>query len=123
MSLNLHLHLYLIMACIFGIEVLSKSGFLSRLNNVVETAKKVSHIIIAANISDHWKEKMVPTYAFIILKNSSLILAILIAIILVFFCFSLISNELIAYTLSMKGILESVIVAYVYIKVKSFLVK
>ena len=112
------LHLYLTMACIGGIEIIVRSGLLSSINAIVETTKKVSHVIMAANISDHWKEKMVPTYAFFIFKNSLRIFAVLIAVIMVFFCFSLLSDNLITYTLSVKCVLESVVIAYVYVKAK-----
>ena len=115
------LHFCLTIACIVAIEIFIRSGFLTYLATILQTANKVSHVIIAAKISDHWKEKVVPTYAFIIFRNSLLILAILIAIAMVFFGFSQLSNELIMYTLTVKGIIESVIIAYIYIKVKNMI--
>lgn len=116
-------HLYLILAIILDIEIFIRSGFISHLNAVVATARKASHIILEPKIGDHWKEKIVPAYAFIILKNSLLILVILLAAILVFFSFSLLSNRFITFFLSVMGILESIVIAFVYLKLRNLLVK
>ena len=57
---------------------------MSYVNSVVKISRKVLHIIITSRISDHWKEKMVPVYAFILLKNSLFILGILFLNILIY---------------------------------------
>ena len=57
-------------------------------------------------ISDHWKEKMVPVYAFILLKNSLLILGILFLIILVFSAFIVLSSKFLALILSVTGVVN-----------------
>ena len=111
-------YVYLIVACVISIELLIRLNLMSYVNSVVKISRKVLHIIITSRISDHWKEKMVPTYAFILLKNSLLILGILFLIILVFSSFIVLSSKFLALILSVTGVATSIVISLTYLKLR-----
>ena len=63
------LHLYLLIACIISIEIFDKLKFFIHLRAIELTTRKVLSLIPNKNVSDHWKEYAIPTYAFMIMKN------------------------------------------------------
>ena len=111
-------YLYLIVACVISIELLIRLNLMSYVNSVVKISRKVLHIIVTSRISDHWKEKMVPVYAFILLKNSLLILGILFLIILVFSSFIVLSSKFLALILSITGVAMSIVISFTYLKLR-----
>jgi len=111
-------YVYLVVACVLSIELFLRLKFMSYVNSIGRNINKVFHVIMASNISDHWKEKMVPTYAFILLKNSLLILGILFLIILVFSAFIVLSSKFLALLLSTTGIAMSIVISLTYLKLR-----
>jgi hypothetical protein len=109
---------YLIVACILSIELFLRLKFMSYVNSIGKNTNKVYCVIISSNISDHWKEKMVPVYAFILLKNSLLILGMLFLIILVFSVFIVLSSKFLALILSITGIAMSIVISFTYLKLR-----
>lgn len=117
------LHLLLISGCIFAIEIFIISEFLITLKELTHVIKKVTKVISSSYISDHWKEKIIPYYAFLILKSSLFILVILLLIIGVFLLLDLLVGNLFKYLLSLVGVIESIVVAYVYLKLRKLIIK
>ena len=111
-------YLYLVIACVLSIELFLRLKFMSYVNSIGKNTNKVFRLIISSNISDHWKEKMVPTYAFILLKNSLLILGILFLIILVFSTFIILSSKFLALILSVTGVVVSIVISLTYLKLR-----
>ena len=111
-------YIYLVVACVLSVELFLRLKFMSYVNSIGRNLNKVFHVIMASNISDHWKEKMVPTYAFILLKNSFLILGILFLIILVFSVFIVLSSKFLALLLSVTGIATSIVISLTYLKLR-----
>ena len=111
-------YLYLVIACVLSIELFLRLKFMSYVNSILKNTNKVFRIIISSNISDHWKEKMVPVYAFILLKNSLLILGILFLIFLVFSAFIVLSSEFLALLLSITGVIVSIVISLTYLKIR-----
>ncbi len=114
-------YLYLIIACVLSIELFIRLKFIFYVNSIFKNTNKVFHLIISSNISDHWKEKIVPEYAFILLKNSLLILGILFLIILVFTFFTMLSSKFLILILSITGVAISVFISFVYLKLRIIL--
>ena len=112
------IHLLLLLVCILSVEILIRFNFLSPLDSILKITKKVTYVIPQNNISDHWKEKMVPVYAFILLKNSLLILGILFLIILVFSAFIVLSSKFLTLILSITGVAMSIVVSFTYLKLR-----
>ena len=111
-------YLYLVIACVLSIELFLRLKFMSYVNSIGRNSNKVFRVIISSNISDHWKEKMVPVYAFILLKNSLSILGILFFIILVFSAFIVLSSKFLTLLLSIKGIATSIVISFTYLKLR-----
>ena len=111
-------YVYLVVACFLSIELFLRLKFMSHVNSIARNTNKVFRVIISSNISDHWKEKMVPMYAFILLKNSLLILGILFLIILVFSFFILLSSKFLVLLLSVTGVAISFMISITYLKLR-----
>jgi len=111
-------YFYLIIACVLSIELFLRLKFMSYVNSIVKNMNKVFRIIISSNISDYWKEKMVPVYAFILLKNSLSILGILFLIILVFSAFIVLSSIFLTLILSITGVAMSIVISFTYLKLR-----
>ena len=116
-------HLVLLLVCILSVEVFIQFNFLSAIDAIAKVTKKVAYIIPNQNISDHWKEKVIPVYAFRIMKYSLQILLILFLILSFFFIADFFLNNFLAFTLSLIGILESMVFAFGYIYLRKSIIK
>ena len=115
------IHILLLLVCILAVEVFIRLNFLSFLDSILKVTKKVTYVIQQRNISDHWKEKVIPTYALRIMKYSLQILMILLLILSFFFIVDLFYNNFLAFTVSLIGILESVVFAFGYVFLRKLL--
>ena len=115
------LHILILLVCILSIEIFIRLNFLYFLDSLLKVTIKVTHVIPTGNISDHWKEKVIPKYALIIMMRSIQMLLILLLIIFLFFIVDYIKNDFIKFSLSLVGIIDSICFAfgYVYLR-KSF---
>lgn len=116
-------HLLLLLLCILSVEVFIRLNFLSHLDSILKATKKVTYVIPKNNISDHWKEKVIPAYAFRIMKFSLQILLILLLIMSLFFIADYFFNDFLALSLSLIGIIESMTFAFGYIYLRRFFIK
>ena len=117
------IHLLLSLVCILSVEVFIRLNFLSYLDSILNVTKKVTFVIPKSNISDHWKEKVIPAYALRIMKYSLQILLILLLIMSLFFIVDFFFNDFLAFTFSWIGIIESMIFAFGYIYLRKSLIK
>ena len=111
-------HLVLLLICILSLEIFIRLKFINQLELILKFTKKVSHIIPEKNISDHWKEKVIPVYALKIMKCSFVIIIIIFLITSLFIIFDIFFDNLLIFAISLIGILESIIFAlgYLYIR-------
>jgi len=116
-------HLLLLLVCISSVEVLIILNFLTYLDAILKVAKKVTYVIPNNNISDHWKEKVIPAYALTIMKSSLQTLLILLLIMSLFFIADFFFNNFLAFTFSWIGIIESMVFAFGYIYLRRLFVK
>ena len=114
-------YVLLILACFLNIEIFLRFKFTICVESLGMSIRKVFHLIISSAISDHWKEKMVPVYALIILKNSLVLLGFLLLIIFTFSLFTIFSNNYFSIILSISGLLTSIIASYLYLILRNFL--
>lgn len=112
------LHLIIFFSCILSVEIFTRTKFLKHLNSVILSIKKITLLIFNKKISDHWKEKVIPVYAFIMMIASIKMLLILILIISNFLLFEYLYVGVLNFLLSIIGILESLLIVYVYIKAR-----
>ena len=106
------IHFVLLLVCVLSVEVFTRSNFLLILDSILKVTKKVIYVIPQNNISDHWKEKVVPAYALRIMKYSLQILLIPLLILSLFFVADYFFNDFLALTLSFFGIIESMVFAF-----------
>ena len=117
------IHFLLLLVCILSVEVFIRFNFLSLLDSMLKVTKKVTYVIPQNNISDHWKEKVIPAYALRIMKYSLQILLILLLIMSLFFIADYFFNDFLALTLSLIGILESLVFAFGYVFLRKSFIK
>ena len=117
------IHLLLSLVCILSVEVFIRFNFLSLLDSILKVTKRVTYIIPNNNISDHWKEKIIPAYALRIMKYSLQILVILLLIMSLFFIPNYFFNDFLAFTFSLIGIIESMVFAFGYVYLRKPLIK
>ena len=116
------IHLLLLLVCIASVEVFIRLNFLSILDSILKVTRKVTYAIPRDNISDHWKEKVIPMYALRMMKYSLQILLILLLILSLFFIADFFFNNFFSFTLSLIGIVESMVFAFGYFYLrKSFI--
>ena len=116
-------HLLLSLVCILSVEVFIRLNFLSYLDSILKVTKRVTYLIPNNNISDNWKEKVIPAYALKIMKYSLQILLILLLIITLFFIADYFFKDFLAFTFSLIGIIESMVFAFGYINLRKSLIK
>ena len=117
------IHLLLLLVCILSVEVFIRLNFLSYLDSILKVIRKVTYVIPNNNISDHWKEKVIPAYALRIMKYSLQILLILLLIMSLLFITDLFYNNFLVFTLSLIGIIESMVLAFGYVYLRKSLIK
>ena len=117
------IHLLLLLTCILSVEVFIRLNFLSHLDSILKVTKRVTYVIPNNNISDHWKEKVIPAYALKIMKYSLQILLILLLVMSLFFIADYFFNDFLAFTFSWIGIIESMIFAFGYFYLRRFFIK
>ena len=117
------IHLLLSLVCISSVEVFIRLNFLSHLDSILKVTKRVTYVIPNNNISDHWKEKVIPAYALRIMKYSLQILLILLLIMSLFFIADYFFNNFLAFTFSLVGIIESMVFAFGYAHLRKSFIK
>lgn len=115
-------HIILSAFCILSIEVFFRLKFSFCFVSTLSLVQKIIHIFSLKNVSDHWKEKLVLKYAFMLMRYSLQILFILTIILVLFISFSFVSDDFLTYSLSSIGIMESIIITigYNYLRTLKF---
>ena len=117
------IHFFLLLVCVLSVEAFIQFHFLSVLESILQVIRKVTHVIPQDNISDHWKEKVIPAYALRMMKYSLQILLILLLILSLLFVADYFINDFLALTLSFFGIIESMVFAFGYVYLRKSLIK
>ena len=116
-------HLILFVIYLLCFEALIRSNYIALINSTIKVSKKASYIILNKVISDHWKETIIPAYSLQMMKSSLQMLLVFLLII----CFFLIADNFfsgfLAFTLSLNGIIESILFAFSYAYIRRLIVK
>ena len=116
-------HFGLFLICIFSIEVLVYFNFFFLLSSILQVTKKASHVLLNKNISDHWKEVAILTYSVKIMRDSMKILFILFCIVILFVIADTIISGFLKFTISLIGVIESMVFAFLYFHFKNSVIK
>jgi hypothetical protein len=80
-------------------------------------------LVSSSNISDHWKERVIPKYALIIIVNALKFLGVLCLIVGVFIGFHLLFDEFFQFSISIIGMVEMLVFSAIYIKMRGKLIR
>lgn len=104
----------LIITLVTSIEIFQISKFLYRVNLMIIFSKKSLKVLRSERISDHWKEKIIPTYAWRLMKLALQILMIIMFIFTIFILVDVYLDGFIEITLSLSGLFISIIFVIIY---------
>ena len=111
-------HIVLVICCIISVEWTFKSNFKLILNSLTIISRKVFKVLKSKSISDCWKEKVIPFYAISMFKYSIKSFCILFLIIIIFSLPSFLIDDFIYHSISIFGIIESIVFCAVYLKIR-----
>ena len=113
-------HLLLFSLCILSIEVFIRSNFLLKLKSIINVSKKAIYVLKNKNITDHWKEKVIPAYSVALMKEVIYVLLILLLIFTFFIGADNFFENFIESIFSLIGFMESIAYAFGYIYLRKF---
>ena len=116
-------HLTILLICVFSVEIFLRLNFLSILDSIYVVSNKALYLVTKKNISDHWKEKALPKYAFEIIKLSFKILLIVFCISSLFFVANIFNNNFFLFISSYFGIIESILFGVGYFYLRKVIIK
>ena len=116
-------HLILFISCLFSVEILIRSNYISLVNLTINVSKKAINTISNKNISDHWKENIIPKYSLQMMKYSMQMLLILFLIIFIFVIGDKVLSGFLEFTFSWNGIIESILLAFSYVYIRKLIFK
>ena len=116
-------HLILLLICFLSVEVLIRSNYLSFVKSIFKVSKKAISIILNKNISDHWKENIIPKYSLQMMKYSMQMLLILFLIIFIFVIADNLFSGFLAFIFSWNGIIEPILLAFSYAYIRKLIIK
>ena len=114
-------HLILFVNCLLSVEIFIRSNYVALIASTIEVSKNAIHIILSKNISDHWKENIIPKYSLQMMKYSMQMLLILSLIIFIFVIADNLSNGFLDFTFSWNGIIESILIAFSYAYIRKLI--
>lgn len=114
-------HLLLFLFCIIAALVFVYTDFINFSKSVANNYKKIIQVISSNNISDHWKEKVLPFYSIKLMIQSLKIFLLIFILVLLFWLFSLFDKNFLELSFSWTGLFESFLFIYILFKIKNLL--
>ena len=114
-------HVILLIVCLVSVEIFVRSNYISLINSIITLSNKAISIISNKNISDHWKENIIPKYSLQMMKYSMQMLLILFLIIFIFVILDNLFSGFIAFTFSWNGIIEFLLLAFSYAYIRKLI--
>ncbi len=114
-------YLILFVFCLLSIEIFIQSNYINLIKSTIKLGNKAIHIILNKNISDHWKENIVPRYSFQMMNYSIRLLLILFLIIFIFAITDNLFSGFLTFALSWKGIIESILITFSYAYIRKLI--
>ena len=114
-------HLILFVICFLSVEIFIRSNYVPLINSTINVSKKAISTILNKNISDHWKENIIPKYSLQMMKYSMQMLLILFLIIFIFVIADNLFSGFLDFTFSWNGIIESILLAFSYAYIRKLI--
>ena len=116
-------HLILLFICFLFVEIFIRSNYVTLIKSLTKVSKKAISTILNKNISDHWKENIIPKYSLQMMNYSLQMLLILFLIIFIFVIAENFFSGFFEFTLSWNGIIESILIAFSYAYIRKLINK
>ena len=107
------------MICSLSVEIFIRSNYLTLIKSLTKVSKKAIYVILNKNISDHWKENIIPKYSLQMMNYSLQMLLILLLIIFIFVSGDKFFSGFLDLTISLNGIIESTFFAFIYAYIRN----
>ena len=114
-------HLILLVLCVLSIEIFIRSNYIFLINSLIKVSKKAIYIILNKNISDHWKENIIIKYSLQMIENALQMLLIIFLIFFIFVIADKLFSGILAFTFSLHGIIEFILVAFSYAYIRKLI--
>ena len=115
-------HLILFVICFLTVEIFIRSNYVPLINSTINVSKKAISTILNKNISDHWKENIIPKYSLQIMKYSLQMLLILSLIIFIFVIADKLFSGFLVFTFSWNVVIESIFIAFGYAWIRKLII-
>ena len=116
-------HLILLILCSLSIEFFIRSNYLLIISSLIKVSRKAIYIVSNKNISDHWKENIIPKYSMQMMKHSIKMLLIFLFVVSIFLIVDNLNNGFLNFLFSWNGIIESILFAFGYSYLRKIIVK
>ena len=114
-------HIIFFVICLLLVEIFIRTNYIYLFNSTIKCSKKAISTILNKNISDHWKENIIPKYSLQMMKYSLQMLLILFLIIFIFFIADKLSSGFLTFTFSLNGIIQSILLAFSYAYIRKLI--
>jgi hypothetical protein len=114
-------HLYLIAFSVITTHAVQYFQLLNKFDKFLINFKKINRTLFSKKISDHWKEKIIFTYSYLLLFSSLQILGIFSAFVALFLVLDTINPLFGSYIFSIAGAVEAVIASLVFVSLKKMI--
>jgi len=109
----------LIVFCVVVIEFFLRSDALAFVYKMYEQFSRFAKLMSSQYVSDHWKERVIPMYALIIIINALKFLGVLLSIVALFIGLVLLFPDFFNFTTSVFGIMRMLLFSFIYFKVRN----
>ena len=116
-------HLILFVICLLFVEIFIRTNYTSLIKSTIKCSKKAISTIVNKNISDHWKENIIPKYSLQMMKYSLQMLLILFLIIFIFVIADNLFSGFMVFIVSWNGTIESILIAFIYAYIRKLIFK
>ncbi len=114
-------HLMLLMICFLSVEIVIWTNYISLIDSTIKVSKKAISTILNKNISDHWKENILPKYSIQVMKYSLQMLFTFFLIIFIFLIADYFFSGFLLFIFSFSGIIESLLIAFSYAYIRKLM--
>lgn len=115
-------HLCIIVVTTISFEILIRFNLILKFNSIINLINKSANTIFSKNISDNWKEKVIPAYSLKIMKLSLQIIFVLILIACIFYVVNILNVGFFSYLFSIIGVIESILIAFGYLYLRQAII-
>ena len=114
-------HFILLVLCLLAVEIFIRSNYVGLIASTIKVCKKAIYVISNKNISDNFKENIIPKYSLQMMNYSMQMLLIIFLIIFIFVIADNLFSGFLDFTFSWNGIIESILLAFSYAYIRKLI--